>query len=65
LTGDADLRVFNTKWAGDDVRVTFRPTGMDPDHSQVMRDAGLAPGDRLGTDLYPEIWSRESVSALA
>ena len=28
-----DLRVFNTQWLGDDVRVNFRSYGMDPDHS--------------------------------
>lgn len=53
-----ELRVFNTKWLGDDVRVCFRPEGMDPDHSAVMTQVGLKPGDRIGTDLYPEVWSR-------
>lgn len=57
LPEDAELRVFNTKWVGDDVRVIFRETGMDPDHSQVMKEAGLKPGDRIGTDLYPQVWS--------
>ena len=52
------LEVFNTKWLGDDVRVCFRETGMDPDHSHIMRRAGLQPGDRIGTTLYPEIWRR-------
>lgn len=56
LADDRELRVFNTQWLGDDVRVHFRPTGMDPDHSQVMTDAGLSPGDRVGGDLYPELW---------
>jgi len=50
------LRVFNTKWLGDDVRVCFRPDGMDPDHSGVMTEAGLAPGDRIGGAMYPEVW---------
>ncbi len=58
LPVDQDLRVFNTKWCGDDVRVDFRPWGMDPDHRDVMTKAGLVPGDRLGTALYPEIWRR-------
>ena len=48
------LSVFNTKWLGDDVRVCFREEGMDPDHSQVMTEQGLKPGDRIGTELYPE-----------
>lgn len=56
LAPDRDLRVFNTKWLGDDVRICFRPEGMDPDHSQVMTAMGLAPGDRVGGDLYPEVW---------
>jgi ectoine hydroxylase-related dioxygenase (phytanoyl-CoA dioxygenase family) len=56
LEDGRDLRVFNTKWCGDDVRVAFRPWGMDPDHRDVMTEVGLAPGDRLGTDLYPELW---------
>ncbi|WP_420547891.1 phytanoyl-CoA dioxygenase family protein [Curvivirga sp.] len=50
-----DLRVFNTKWCGDDVRVSFKPWGMDPDHTEVMTNMGLKDGDRLGTDLYPQI----------
>ncbi len=58
LDDDRELRVFNTKWCGDDVRIEFRSWGMDPDHTQVMTEAGLKPGDRLGTDLYPLIWQR-------
>jgi len=58
LPEGSELKVFNTKWAGDDIRVIFRDTGMDPDHTQVMTEAGLQPGDRLGTDLYPEVWRR-------
>ena len=54
LAPDRGLKIFNTKWLGDDVRVCFRPEGMDPDHSQVMRQAGLKPGQRIGTSLYPE-----------
>ena len=58
LAPDRDLQVFNTQWLGDDVRVAFRPEGMDPDHSGVMRAAGLDHGDRIGGDLYPELWRR-------
>lgn len=58
LEPDRELRVFNTQWLGDDVRVMFRPEGMDPDHSQVMTERGLQPGDRVATDLYPEVWRR-------
>ncbi len=58
LAADRDLQVFNTKWLGDDVRVAFRPYGMDPDHREVMTARGLKPGDRIGTDLYPEVWTR-------
>ena len=59
LDDDRDLKVFNTQWLGDDVRVSFKPRGMDPDHTQVMTERGLAPGDRVGTDLYPEVWARQ------
>jgi ectoine hydroxylase-related dioxygenase (phytanoyl-CoA dioxygenase family) len=58
LDEDRELRVFTTKWLGDDVRVNFRESGMDPDHSEIMTKYGLKPGDRPGTDLYPEIWTR-------
>lgn len=58
LDADRDLRVFNTKWCGDDVRVSFKEWGMDPNHEPVMTEVGLRPGDRLGTDLYPELWAR-------
>ena len=54
LAAGRELKVFNTQWLGDDVRVCFREEGMDPDHSQIMTDAGLKPGDRIGTALYPE-----------
>jgi len=59
LDDDRELRVFTTKWLGDDVRVKFRDCGMDPDHSEIMTAHGLKPGDRPGTDLYPQIWSRD------
>jgi ectoine hydroxylase-related dioxygenase (phytanoyl-CoA dioxygenase family) len=58
LAADRDLRVFNTKWTGDDVRVAFKPWGMNPDHSNEMTSVGLKPGDRLGTEMYPELWRR-------
>lgn len=59
LEQDKDLRVFTTKWIGDDVRIKFRECGMDPDHSEVMTQHGLKPGDRPGTDLYPQIWTND------
>lgn len=55
LDEDRELRVFTTKWLGDDVHIKFRECGMDPDHSEVMTRQGLKPGDRPGTDLYPQI----------
>ena len=58
LDQDQDLRVFTTKWLGDDVHISFREAGMDPDHSQAMTEVGLKPGDRPGTALYPLIWTR-------
>lgn len=62
LRADRGLRVFNTQWVGDDARVIFRDEGMDPDHSQVMGEHGLAPGDRLSGPLYPEVWRREAAA---
>ncbi len=59
LPNDRELKVFNTKWVGDDVRVKFRETGMDPDHREAMTSVGLRDGDSLGTDLYPLIWTSE------
>ena len=56
LDDDCELRVFTTKWMGDDVRIKFRDCGMDPDHSSDMIEKGLKPGDRPNTDLYPLIW---------
>ena len=56
LDDDCELRVFTTKWVGDDVRIKFRDCGMDPDHSSDMIEKGLKPGDRPNTDLYPLIW---------
>ncbi len=60
LDENTELRVFTTKWLGDDVRIIFRPEGMDPDHSTIMTEWGLGPGDRPGTDLYPLMWQRVS-----
>lgn len=53
LSPDRDLRVFNTQWLGDDIRVCFREEGMDPDHSFIMHEHGLSDGDQIGTELYP------------
>ena len=53
-----ELKVFNTKWLGDDVRVKFKEAGMDPDHTEAMTAVGLKHGDQLGTDLYPEVWAK-------
>ena len=58
LDDDCELRVFTTKWLGDDIRIKFRDYGMDPDHSADMIEKGLKSGDRPGTDLYPQIWAR-------
>jgi len=57
LDGSCDLKVFTTKWVGDDVRIKFRDCGMDPDHSSDMIEKGLKPGDRPDTDLYPRVWT--------
>ena len=58
LDDDCELRVFTTKWVGDDVRIKFCDCGMDPDHSADMIEKNLKPGDRPGTNLYPRIWTR-------
>jgi len=58
LSPGRDLKVFNTQWLGDDVRIKFRQEGMDPDHSAIMTQYGMKPGDRPGCDLYPELWAR-------
>ena len=55
LAPDRALKVFNTQWLGDDVRVNFRSYGMDPDHSEKMRAAGLSHGDRLDDGIYPRL----------
>lgn len=58
LAEGRELRVFNTKWLGDDVRCAFRPYGMDPDHSDKMRAGGLRHGDPISDAIYPCIWPR-------
>ena len=58
LSEGRDLKVFNTQWLGDDVRIKFRKEGMDPDHSAIMTECGLKPGDQPGTELYPQVWLR-------
>ena len=55
-----NLRVFTTKWLGDDVFIRLRDHGMDPDHSDVMIEHGMKPGERPGTELYPRILPRVS-----
>jgi len=45
---------------GDDARIKFRECGMDPDHSAIMTEYGLKPGDRPGTELYPKIWQLDN-----
>ena len=54
----SDLQVFTSKWMGDDVRIKFKECGMDPDHSSIMTEYGLKPGERPGTVLYPDVWPR-------
>ena len=47
LDDDCDLRVFTTKWAGDDIRIKFRNYGMDPDHSTCLLYTSPSPRDGL------------------
>lgn len=58
LAPDRDLWVYNTKWAGDDVRAAFRPWKMQPDHTPKMMAGGMKHGDRLDPRLFPELWPR-------
>ena len=58
LDNDRQLRIFTTKWLGDDVRIKFRNYGMDPDFSSLMIKKGLKSGDRPDTDMYPQIWPK-------
>ncbi len=59
LDNNTGLKVFTTKWIGDDVRIKFRNYGMDPDFSSVMIEKGLKSGDRPSTDMYPLVWSKK------
>jgi ectoine hydroxylase-related dioxygenase (phytanoyl-CoA dioxygenase family) len=61
LPADQGLEVFTSKWLGDDAHIKFRKCGMDPDHSAIMREHGLKPGDRPGTALYPQVWTSAKV----
>jgi len=58
LDNDSNLRVFTTKWLGDDARIKFRNYGMDPDFSSLMIKKGLKSGDLPDTDMYPQIWPK-------
>ena len=58
LSPDRNLKVFNTKWVGDDVRAAFRPYGMEPDHTGKMIAAGMKHGDRMNPKVYPLLWPR-------
>ena len=58
LDNGTGLKVFTTKWLGDDARIKFRNYGMDPDFSSLMIKKGLKSGDRPDTDLYPRVWSK-------
>ncbi len=53
-----NLEVFTSKWLGDDARIAMRDVGMDPDFSEIIADHGLKAGDRPGTKLLPEVWSK-------
>ena len=59
LLPERDLKIFNTQWLGDDVRVSFRSYGMDPDHTRNMQKAGLRHGDPLGDSIYPRLPARQ------
>jgi hypothetical protein len=56
LTEGRDLSVYNTKWAGDDVRASFRPWKMQPDHTGKMLAGGMKHGDPLDAKLFPQLW---------
>ena len=38
--------------------LSFVIMGMDPDFSSLMIKKGLKSGDRLDTDMYPQIWPK-------
>ncbi len=46
-------RALATRWAGDDVRFIRRKKMI-----RLLRDPGLAPGDRMDCDLFPVVWRR-------
>ena len=53
-------RAISLRLAGDDVRWFARPGKT----AQLIRDAGLKPGDRLSqSDLFPEIWPARAGAA--
>jgi len=58
LSEGRDLSVYNTKWAGDDVRAAFRPWKMQPDHTGKMLAGGMKHGDALDPTLFPRLWPR-------
>ena len=53
LAPGKDLQVFNTQWLGDDVKVHFKTYGMDPDHSEKMKNSGMNSGDTVDGSVYP------------
>ena len=57
-TEAADGLAVTSKWLGNDVCVGFRECETDPDHSAIMAEYGLEPGDRPGTDLSPRVSDR-------
>lgn len=57
LGPESSLPVFTSKWLGDDVKITVRGEGMDPDFSAIIAEHGLVAGDRPGTELLPEVWA--------
>ena len=60
LDGSCDLKVFTTKWVGDDVRIlNFVIVGWIRTIVTDMIEKGLKPGDRhhRPTDLYPRVWT--------
>jgi len=54
LAPDRRLRVFVTRWTGDDARYALKPGGVDPD----LKGHGLKPGDAMDCAMFPRIWPR-------
>lgn len=50
-TGDQRRRAIAFRYAGDDVTYAKRVMGPKP-----LRQPGLAPGDRIDCDLFPQVW---------